>query len=108
MIRTMPDDICMPRQEAMVLSTPSLVALILYPSKLVALVPGYACISRRKISAKSAESKTDTIPGVAKRSKACHQPWALIVVDENYGEGSASAAADSSEVHRPSPGRLHA
>ncbi|KAI0048390.1 aconitate hydratase [Auriscalpium vulgare] len=38
--------------------------------------------------ANSAESKTDTIPGVAKRFKARHQPWALIV-DENYGEGSA-------------------
>jgi homoaconitase len=31
---------------------------------------------------------TDTIPGVAKRLKARDQPWAL-VVDENYGEGSA-------------------
>ena len=35
-----------------------------------------------------AESETDTIPGVAKRFKARNQPWALIV-DENYGEGSA-------------------
>ncbi|GJE85971.1 aconitate hydratase [Phanerochaete sordida] len=34
------------------------------------------------------ESETDTIPGVAKRFKARNQPWAL-VVDENYGEGSA-------------------
>ncbi|KAI0702483.1 aconitate hydratase [Cytidiella melzeri] len=34
------------------------------------------------------ETKTDTIPGVAKRFKARNQPWALIV-DENYGEGSA-------------------
>ena len=34
------------------------------------------------------ESETDTIPGVAKRFKARGQPWALIV-DENYGEGSA-------------------
>ena len=29
-----------------------------------------------------------TIPEVAKRFKARKQPWALIV-DENYGEGSA-------------------
>lgn len=35
-----------------------------------------------------AESETDTIPAVAKRFKARGQPWAL-VVDENYGEGSA-------------------
>ncbi|KAI0082197.1 aconitate hydratase [Panus rudis PR-1116 ss-1] len=34
------------------------------------------------------ESVTDTIPNVAKRFKARNQPWALIV-DENYGEGSA-------------------
>ncbi|EIN13533.1 aconitate hydratase [Punctularia strigosozonata HHB-11173 SS5] len=34
------------------------------------------------------QSETDTIPGVAKRFKARKQPWALIV-DENYGEGSA-------------------
>ncbi|KAI0321102.1 aconitate hydratase [Amylostereum chailletii] len=34
------------------------------------------------------QSNTDTIPGVAKRLKARGQPWALIV-DENYGEGSA-------------------
>ncbi|KAI0724381.1 aconitate hydratase [Cerioporus squamosus] len=34
------------------------------------------------------ESETDTIPAVAKRLKARKQPWAL-VVDENYGEGSA-------------------
>ncbi|KAI0815282.1 aconitate hydratase [Irpex lacteus] len=34
------------------------------------------------------ESETDTIPGVAKRFKARNQPWAL-VVDDNYGEGSA-------------------
>jgi len=31
---------------------------------------------------------TDTIPGVAKRFKSRGQPWAL-VVDDNYGEGSA-------------------
>jgi homoaconitase len=31
---------------------------------------------------------SDTIPGVAKRLRARKQPWAL-VVDENYGEGSA-------------------
>ncbi|KAI0670073.1 aconitate hydratase [Trametes maxima] len=36
----------------------------------------------------SAESETDTIPAVAKRFKARDQPWVLIV-DENYGEGSA-------------------
>ena len=30
----------------------------------------------------------DTIPNIAKRLKARRQPWAL-VVDENYGEGSA-------------------
>ncbi|KAF7982015.1 hypothetical protein HWV62_30256 [Athelia sp. TMB] len=36
----------------------------------------------------SSESPSDTIPGVAKRFKAREQPWALIV-DENYGEGSA-------------------
>lgn len=34
------------------------------------------------------QSLTDTIPNVAKRLKARQQPWAL-VVDENYGEGSA-------------------
>jgi hypothetical protein len=34
------------------------------------------------------QSATDTIPAVAKRMKARDQPWALIV-DENYGEGSA-------------------
>ena len=33
-----------------------------------------------------------TIPEVAKRFKARQQPWALIV-DENYGEGSARAHA---------------
>lgn len=31
---------------------------------------------------------SDTIPEIAKRFKARQQPWALIV-DENYGEGSA-------------------
>ncbi|KIY45380.1 aconitate hydratase [Fistulina hepatica ATCC 64428] len=36
----------------------------------------------------AAQSETDTIPAVAKRLKARNQPWAL-VVDENYGEGSA-------------------
>jgi homoaconitase len=36
----------------------------------------------------TSESQTDTIPGGAKRLKARNQPWALIV-DENYGEGSA-------------------
>ena len=34
------------------------------------------------------QPKTDTIPGVAKRFKSRAQPWALIV-DDNYGEGSA-------------------
>jgi len=34
------------------------------------------------------QSETDTIPGVAKRFKVRRQPWALIV-DDNYGEGSA-------------------
>ncbi|KAI1797717.1 aconitate hydratase [Ganoderma leucocontextum] len=36
----------------------------------------------------SGESEVDTIPNVAKRFKARNQPWAL-VVDDNYGEGSA-------------------
>ncbi|KZP32368.1 aconitate hydratase [Athelia psychrophila] len=36
----------------------------------------------------ASESPSDTIPGVAKRFKARDQPWTLIV-DENYGEGSA-------------------
>ncbi len=36
----------------------------------------------------SDESETDTIPNVAKRLKARKHPWAL-VVDDNYGEGSA-------------------
>ena len=35
-----------------------------------------------------AQPETDTIPGVAKKFKERGQPWAL-VVDENYGEGSA-------------------
>ena len=34
------------------------------------------------------EPVQDTIPGVAKRLKAREQPWTL-VVDDNYGEGSA-------------------
>ncbi|KAG8922466.1 aconitate hydratase, partial [Tulasnella sp. 417] len=34
------------------------------------------------------ESAQDTIPAIGKRFKARNQPWAL-VVDENYGEGSA-------------------
>ncbi|THH08735.1 hypothetical protein EW145_g2504 [Phellinidium pouzarii] len=34
------------------------------------------------------ESITDTIPNVAKRFRSRNHPWALIV-DENYGEGSA-------------------
>ena len=34
------------------------------------------------------QEEVDTIPNVAKRFKARKQPWAL-VVDENYGEGSA-------------------
>lgn len=36
----------------------------------------------------ASQSETDTIPNVAKRFKARNQPWAL-VVDDNYGEGSA-------------------
>ena len=36
----------------------------------------------------ASQSEQDTIPGVAKRLKTRGQPWALIV-DENYGEGSA-------------------
>ena len=36
----------------------------------------------------SSELATDTIPNVAKRLRSREQPWALIV-DENYGEGSA-------------------
>ncbi|KAJ3922977.1 aconitate hydratase [Lentinula edodes] len=38
--------------------------------------------------APSGITETGTIPGVAKRLKGRNQPWAL-VVDENYGEGSA-------------------
>ncbi|KAJ3815057.1 aconitate hydratase [Lentinula lateritia] len=38
--------------------------------------------------APSGITETDTIPGVAKRFKGRNQSWAL-VVDENYGEGSA-------------------
>ncbi|KAG1894867.1 aconitate hydratase [Suillus fuscotomentosus] len=34
------------------------------------------------------ETDTDTIPAVAKRFKARNEPWTL-VVDDNYGEGSA-------------------
>ncbi|KAJ6627192.1 aconitate hydratase, partial [Mycena sp. CBHHK59/15] len=34
------------------------------------------------------QASSDTIPGVAKRFKSRNQPWTL-VVDENYGEGSA-------------------
>jgi homoaconitase len=37
---------------------------------------------------KTSETHSDTIPTIAKRFKARRQPWALIV-DENYGEGSA-------------------
>ena len=33
-------------------------------------------------------NQTGTIPEIAKSFKAKHQPWAL-VVDDNYGEGSA-------------------
>jgi len=36
----------------------------------------------------ASQPEQDTIPGVAKRLKARGQPWTL-VVDENYGEGSA-------------------
>ncbi|KAF7339688.1 Aconitate hydratase, mitochondrial [Mycena sanguinolenta] len=38
--------------------------------------------------ASEGQSESDTIPGVAKRFKSRNQPWAL-VVDDNYGEGSA-------------------
>jgi Aconitase A len=34
------------------------------------------------------QQRSDTIPGVARTFKARGQPWAL-VVDDNYGEGSA-------------------
>ncbi|KAG9006867.1 aconitate hydratase [Tulasnella sp. 427] len=39
-------------------------------------------------SSASSEASKDTIPAIGKRFKARKQPWAL-VVDENYGEGSA-------------------
>ena len=39
-------------------------------------------------SEKYGQTPTDTIPNVAKRFKARSEPWCLIV-DENYGEGSA-------------------
>ncbi|KAG7099424.1 hypothetical protein E1B28_001276 [Marasmius oreades] len=39
-------------------------------------------------SKKYGQAATDTIPNIAKRFKERSQPWAL-VVDENYGEGSA-------------------
>ncbi|KAF9270426.1 aconitate hydratase [Marasmius fiardii PR-910] len=39
-------------------------------------------------SEKYSQTATDTIPNIAKRLKERSQPWALIV-DENYGEGSA-------------------
>ena len=39
-------------------------------------------------SAGNDQSLTDTIPNIAKRFKARNEPWAL-VVDDNYGEGSA-------------------
>lgn len=38
--------------------------------------------------ANQGQASTDTIPNIAKQFKARGQPWAL-VVDENYGEGSA-------------------
>ncbi|KAJ7655077.1 aconitate hydratase [Mycena polygramma] len=38
--------------------------------------------------ASQGQPSSDTIPGVAKRFKSRNQPWSL-VVDENYGEGSA-------------------
>lgn len=37
---------------------------------------------------RSNASHQDTIPAVAKRFKSRNQPWCL-VVDDNYGEGSA-------------------
>jgi homoaconitase len=36
----------------------------------------------------TSQSLTDTIPAIAKRFKSRGQRWAL-VVDDNYGEGSA-------------------
>lgn len=47
---------------------------------------------------------TDTIPGVAKKFRDRGQPWAL-VVDENYGEGSAREHA---ALQPRFYGRLHA
>ena len=47
---------------------------------------------------------TDTIPGAAKKFKERGQPWAL-VVDENYGEGSAREHA---ALQPRFYGRLHA
>jgi len=38
--------------------------------------------------ASEGQPSSDTIPGVAKRFKSRNQPWSL-VVDDNYGEGSA-------------------
>ncbi|KAJ7835290.1 aconitate hydratase [Mycena leptocephala] len=38
--------------------------------------------------ASEGQPSSDTIPGVAKRFKSRNQPWCL-VVDDNYGEGSA-------------------
>ena len=36
----------------------------------------------------ASQPEQDTIPGVARRFKSRRQPWTL-VVDDNYGEGSA-------------------
>jgi aconitase A len=38
--------------------------------------------------ASEGQAPSDTIPAVAKRFKSRNQPWSL-VVDDNYGEGSA-------------------
>jgi homoaconitase len=51
-----------------------------------------------------AQPATDTIPGVAKKFRRRGQPWAL-VVDENYGEGSAREHA---ALQPRFYGRLHA
>lgn len=44
------------------------------------------------------KSTEDTIPAIAKRFKARAEPWAL-VVDENYGEGSAREHAAMQPRH---------
>jgi len=46
----------------------------------------------------NAPSKEDAIPAVAKRFKERGQPW-MLVVDENYGEGSAREHAAMQPRH---------